>query len=200
MSSLNPRNRGPWPYRPAISSSRSRIKITHLCPSKLIWIGRVTSHPLGMTYVIKVRYQMFRFRKSEPHPPLEKRRGENIPHMHAQERLCLFHPSDNQWSARKLLTHTILPWTALWLYHNEMWHATGRVAWRRRASCNRTDELTARNLIQIGKAIHQPENRSRAALHAFESSSSPITFEIGSTYQCLSCVTYNRSKKPVFSS
>ena len=44
--------------------------------------------------------------------------------MYAQERLCVFHPSKNEWSARKLLTHTILPWTALWLYHYEMWHVT----------------------------------------------------------------------------
>ena len=119
----------PWPM--ALQARYLKLaqpdsKITHLCPSKLIWIGRVTSHPLGMTYVIKVRYQMFRFPQVWVlDPPLEKRRRENIPHMYAQERLCLFHPSKNEWSARKLLTHTILPWTALWLYHNEMWHATG---------------------------------------------------------------------------
>jgi hypothetical protein len=160
----------PWPM--ALQARYLKLaqpdsKIIHLCNSRLIWIGRVMSHPLGLTYVIKVRYQLLSFPQVWVlDPPLEKRQGENIPHMYAQERLCLFHPSKNEWSARKLLTHTILPWTALWLYHYEMWHATGE--WHGGGEHPviepSIDSPQPDSDRPSGGPIHQPKNRSRAAL------------------------------------
>ena len=59
-------------------------------------------------------------------PALFPRANEDrIPHMYDQERLCLHLPGSGEWSADKSIAATIVPWTSLWLYFYEIWHATG---------------------------------------------------------------------------
>jgi hypothetical protein len=59
-------------------------------------------------------------------PRLYRRDEETpIPHMYDQERLCLYLPGSGEWSSLKLLAHTIIPWTSLWLHYYELWHITG---------------------------------------------------------------------------
>jgi hypothetical protein len=60
------------------------------------------------------------------HPALRRRHDdEPIPHMYDQEHLCLFLPNAGEWEPESLIATTIVPWTSLWLYFYEVWHATG---------------------------------------------------------------------------
>jgi len=61
-------------------------------------------------------------------PPLENRNGERKPHMFDQKRLCLFRYKHDEWDSDMRIDQTILPWTCLWLFHYEIWLATGE--WR----------------------------------------------------------------------
>ncbi len=59
-------------------------------------------------------------------PKLEPReQGGGIKHMYPGNRLCLYMPHSGEWAADKWLARTIIPWTAEWLFHYEIWHATG---------------------------------------------------------------------------
>ena len=51
--------------------------------------------------------------------------GGRIPHMYEQERLCLYLPRTGEWTSEKPIAVTIVPWTSVWLYFYEVWHATG---------------------------------------------------------------------------
>jgi hypothetical protein len=59
-------------------------------------------------------------------PKLELAEGKKeIPHMYNQKRLCLHYPKYREWTPKKLLSKTIIPWISDWLYHYESWLATG---------------------------------------------------------------------------
>jgi len=59
-------------------------------------------------------------------PPLEKRPGsKRIEHTYDNERLCLYYPGRGEWTPNKILAHTVIPWISEWLYHYEIWFATG---------------------------------------------------------------------------
>nr|WP_243876860.1 hypothetical protein [Streptomyces sp. 846.5] len=47
-----------------------------------------------------------------------------LPHVYANGDLCLHLPG--QWKEHMFLADTILPWTAAWLLHYELWLALGR--------------------------------------------------------------------------
>lgn len=58
-------------------------------------------------------------------PPLDLHEGEpKLPHVYPGDELCLYYPS--QWRSDLLLAVTVLPWTAEWLLHYEIWLATGK--------------------------------------------------------------------------
>ncbi|WP_146186445.1 hypothetical protein [Pedobacter sp. HMWF019] len=46
-------------------------------------------------------------------------------HLYPGEILCLYRPIYGEFKFSELLSETIIPWTALWLYHYESWHNTG---------------------------------------------------------------------------
>jgi hypothetical protein len=52
-------------------------------------------------------------------------KGEDIPHVYAGDKLCLYQPKYNEFKFSDFLSATIVPWTSLWLYHYEVWHVTG---------------------------------------------------------------------------
>jgi hypothetical protein len=47
----------------------------------------------------------------------------HLPHIYPGNELCLFYPGE--WQHNMLLATTIVPWTAEWLLHYEIWLATG---------------------------------------------------------------------------
>jgi hypothetical protein len=48
-----------------------------------------------------------------------------IPHVYPGNKLCLYMPRFREFTYADYLTETIFPWTSLWLYYYEVWHATG---------------------------------------------------------------------------
>lgn len=92
-----------------------------------IWIGFLRPTNLSETYQIKVRYSI----KNAPEvwvlsPELINRpTGETVPHVYSGRRLCLYYPKNAEWNRNMLISNTIIPWTSLWLYYYEIWHATG---------------------------------------------------------------------------
>ena len=91
------------------------------------WVGTVTPSPMSVSYVVQIKYSLD---MSQPEvsvlsPKLEKRGAEDIPHVYPGEKLCLFRPRKKEWTKDKLIAETIIPWISLWLYHYEIWHATG---------------------------------------------------------------------------
>lgn len=57
-------------------------------------------------------------------PKLEAPEGKALPHVYPGERLCLCYP--RQWRPEMRIDQTIVPWTAEWLFHYELWRFTGR--------------------------------------------------------------------------
>ncbi len=51
----------------------------------------------------------------------------SLPHVysHAEQRLCLYDPVEQEWSADMFHVHTTLPWAVEWLMHYEIWVGTG---------------------------------------------------------------------------
>lgn len=46
-----------------------------------------------------------------------------LPHVYPGDKLCLYEPGE--WRSNKSIADTVLPWTAEWLYHYEIWLITG---------------------------------------------------------------------------
>ena len=110
-----------------IAQPDSQVMYTHR--NELIWHGRIQPTALSRLYEIEVFYKFLYHPKVRVlDPRLESRDEERIPHMYRQIHLCLYKPKYREWTAGMLLTETILPWTSLWLFHYEIWHATGE--WR----------------------------------------------------------------------
>lgn len=95
-------------------------------PSELTWIGQIRPTPLNENYTVKITLGLLGCpRIWVIAPALRKRGEEDIPHMYAQERLCVYNPSKYQWNRKMKLSETILVWTSMWLYFYEIWQATG---------------------------------------------------------------------------
>jgi len=56
-------------------------------------------------------------------PPLIGREGQRIPHLYRDGSLCL--NMAHEWSPQMLIAETIVPWISHWLFHYEIWVATG---------------------------------------------------------------------------
>lgn len=78
-------------------------------------------------YTVRINYH---FKKSPEiyilKPQLVKNfKGDSIPHVYPNNRLCLFQPKYKEFKYVDFISDTIIPWTSLWLYYYEIWHATG---------------------------------------------------------------------------
>lgn len=91
------------------------------------WIGLIQPTKLSETYKIKVKYSFGSVPKVWVLSPQLVPRSDNerIPHIYSGKRLCLYLPGAGDWNKNMLIAETIIPWTSLWLYHYEIWHATG---------------------------------------------------------------------------
>lgn len=50
---------------------------------------------------------------------------ENAPHTYHDKSLCLFHPSNFNWNAYKIIANEIMQWTIAWIYFYEYWLQSG---------------------------------------------------------------------------
>lgn len=91
------------------------------------WIGFIQPTIRSDTYKIKVKYFLGDVPKVWVLSPqlVSRSDKEGIPHVYPGKRLCLYLPTANDWNKNMLIAETIIPWTSLWLYHYEIWHATG---------------------------------------------------------------------------
>lgn len=65
---------------------------------------------------------------------IQKIDDPNFPHKYEVDkknnrvRLCLYHPSRNEWERDQEVYNTLIPWTCEWLYYYELWLDDGK--WR----------------------------------------------------------------------
>lgn len=97
----------------------------------LIWIHTITPTPLSDKYKIKIVYRRYKGVKCFVlEPRLQLADGEKVlPHVYStpEQQLCLFFPDGSEWNTGMLYTETIVPWASEWLYHYEIWLATGGI-------------------------------------------------------------------------
>ncbi|MFI7691622.1 hypothetical protein ACIBQ6_21320 [Nonomuraea sp. NPDC049655] len=95
---------------------------------ELSCIVQLQPTPASRTYTIRLVYRHGRRPcVTVVDPPLALHPDARaLPHVYPKDELCLYYPG--QWSHDMLLAKTILPWTAEWLNHYELWLITGRWA------------------------------------------------------------------------
>jgi hypothetical protein len=91
------------------------------------WIGMIQPTSLASEYKIRIDYSLRKAPKvSVLHPQLEHRAdGTPIPHVYPGDHPCLYLPGCGEWDPTMAIAGTIVPWTSLWLFFYETWHATG---------------------------------------------------------------------------
>jgi hypothetical protein len=117
----------------AVNHARQLLAIRAVVPAatgilrrgRLECVLPIQPTPASRRYTVRLSYQHWR----RPHvtviePPLELHPGTlALPHVHLGDELCLYFPGE--WREDMLLATTIIPWTAEWLMHYELWLATG---------------------------------------------------------------------------
>lgn len=119
--------------------SRSRKTLAHqmfvlrmICPEftcnhyqkqqRVVWTGPLQPTPLSEVYQVQIDYKLGSFPKVHV---LSPELPAGVPHRYkADGRLCLYYPSFDIWSSEQLIAHTIVPWTAHWLWCYEAWLIT----------------------------------------------------------------------------
>ena len=103
----------------------SRKKINS---QKKEWTGYIQPTTKSKCYKIKIEYKFNQQpRITVLEPELVLARGKNeLPHVYSGNKLCLFSPENNEWTHRKFIADTIIPWTSLWLFYYEGWLYTGK--------------------------------------------------------------------------
>ena len=91
--------------------------------SKGVWRGRLQPRSISPRYRIEVQYDLASIPKVWVlSPQIDKR----VHHLYDDGSLCLYWPKEWKWRKDCLIAETIIPWSALWLYHYELWLDTGR--------------------------------------------------------------------------
>jgi hypothetical protein len=91
------------------------------------WSGALQPTDISDHYIVSIEYRL----KERPRvfvlaPELrDHENGEEIPHLFPDGTLCLYLTNSGEWEPQLAIAETIVPWTSLWLYHYEVWHATG---------------------------------------------------------------------------
>lgn len=113
-----------------IEANFTDFKLYSYGPSSGYWIGKLQPNNNGTIYSVKIEY-------TQGIKPtvyvLEPRLYDNSPHRYSDRSLCLYYRYDMNYDNQKsLLSDTIIPWTAEWLYFYEIWTETG-VWWGKEA-------------------------------------------------------------------
>jgi hypothetical protein len=77
------------------------------------------------TYTIRLAHRHGRQPKITISDPILQVHPEapGLPHVYPGDELCLYY--GGEWNDSQLLATTVVPWTAEWLLHYELWLATG---------------------------------------------------------------------------
>ena len=89
------------------------------------WTGQICPAPMCDTYTVNIAWRPGRSRPTVRvlKPTLESRPGERLPHVFADDSLCLHY--HEEWSPKLKFAETIIPWTSEWLFFYEFWLTTG---------------------------------------------------------------------------
>jgi len=93
----------------------------------LVIRGLVRPTPICREYQVRIEYPLERAPRVHVDAPALRPRepGGKIPHVYRRSRPCLYLPKAHEWNSSMAIADTIVPWLYLWLFHYEMWHATG---------------------------------------------------------------------------
>ncbi|HEY5746084.1 MAG TPA: hypothetical protein VIU12_08415 [Chryseolinea sp.] len=115
----------------ALRSYFPSSNITRKGERELIWVGELTPTPLSDTYKIKLHFLDGEFIRINVLAPVLRLAptATGLPHVYSTEKqeLCLYYPKDNEWDPSMYYVRTLIPWASEWLYHYEVWLATGGV-------------------------------------------------------------------------
>jgi hypothetical protein len=89
-----------------------------------VWRGTLQPREISSIYQVEIRYKLGGVPEVRVVSPSLV---SNVPHLYSNGTLCLYWPKEWRWRGNELISETILPWTALWLYYYELWLDTG--AW-----------------------------------------------------------------------
>jgi hypothetical protein len=90
----------------------------------LSWKGQLQPCELSRIYTVQITYTHGRYPVTRIlDPQLEATETGFLPHTYSDKTLCLH--DAGQWAGHMLIVDTIVPWTAEWLLHYEIWLATG---------------------------------------------------------------------------
>jgi hypothetical protein len=91
---------------------------------RLCWTGRLQPCELSRIYTVKITYTAGSYPVTRIlDPQLSATETGFLPHTYNDQSLCLH--DAGQWAEHMLIVDTIVPWTAEWLLHYEVWVATG---------------------------------------------------------------------------
>jgi hypothetical protein len=90
-------------------------------------VGAIRPTARSVAYKVRIAYRVGKppdvyvlSPELEPHEP-----GGRLPHVYPGDRLCLYLPGADEWTAEMSLAHTIVPWIAEWLFFYETWRVLG---------------------------------------------------------------------------
>ena len=96
--------------------------------AEFVWTGQLQPTDVSAVYTVNITYADGSIPKVRVVAPvLTPRPGaDRVPHTYDNgTRLCLYAPLGDEWRSTRPISLTIVPWTCLWLYYYELWHATG---------------------------------------------------------------------------
>lgn len=92
---------------------------------QLSWTGRLQPCELSRVYIVQITYTPRCYPVIQIlDPQLAATQTGFLPHTYNDKSLCLH--DAGQWAEHMLIVDTIVPWTAEWLLHYEVWLATGK--------------------------------------------------------------------------
>ncbi len=85
---------------------------------------------MSTNYYIKVVYQREKHPNVyviEPKPLILPEGKSKLEHIYSTDKqhLCIYYKKAKEWNETMFIADTIIPWTSEWLYHYEIWVATG---------------------------------------------------------------------------
>jgi hypothetical protein len=91
---------------------------------RLSWTGKLQPCELSRIYTTQITYTRGHYPVTRILDPQLKATDTGfLPHTYTDKSLCLH--DAGQWAEHMLIVDTIVPWTAEWLLHYEIWLATG---------------------------------------------------------------------------
>ena len=94
--------------------------------NKLVWKASIQPTGLSDTYQTELTHSFEMCPKVFVlAPELVLFEDQPIPHRYLDGSLCLFLPRRAEWNQTMLISETTVPWACEWLFHYELWLATG---------------------------------------------------------------------------